>query len=74
VATEALKRGFPITVIQPDEKRPLFKKWNSHPTRSLSFAQQWALEFPFHHVGIVGTKGIDKLMFLDIDADGVVEL
>lgn len=73
VAAEVLERGFPITVILPDEKRPLFKKWNDHPTTSLSFARQWALEFPSHHVGVVGTKGIDKLMFLDIDADGVEE-
>ena len=73
VATEALERGFPITVILPDEKRPLFKKWNVYPTTSLSFAQQWAFEFPNHKVGVVGAKGIGNLMFLDIDADGVEE-
>ena len=73
VALAAYARHFPSTPVTPHTKIPALWRWNIHPTLNQSEILQNAKDFPHHNVGIVGRKGVGKLVFLDIDAPGVLE-
>jgi hypothetical protein len=73
IATAALERGFKVTPVSPAEKRGVLLRWNRHPSTNRSEIMQHAKDYPTHNVGIVGRRGIGNEMFLDIDADGVLE-
>ena len=51
----------------------MLPQWNRHPSTKLSEIIQHAKDYPAHNVGVVGRRGIGNDMFLDIDADGVLE-
>lgn len=50
-------------------------RWNQfeHPATNLSLIRQDAESYPNGHVGVVGTRGVGNLCFLDIDAPNVIE-
>ena len=73
IATAALERGFKVTPVSPTEKRGVLPQWNRHPSAKLSEIIQHAKDYPTHNVGVVGRRGIGNEMFLDIDADGVLD-
>jgi hypothetical protein len=73
IATAALERGFKVTPVSPAEKRGVLPQWNRHPSTKLSEIIQHAKDYPTHNVGVVGRRGVGNDMFLDIDADGVLE-
>jgi hypothetical protein len=73
VALAAYGRHFPSTPVTPYTKIPALWRWNIHPTLNQSEILQNAKDFPHHNVGIVGRKGVGRLVFLDVDAPGVVE-
>jgi hypothetical protein len=73
IATEQLRRGFETCPVHPKEKHGV--RWDQfiRPTTNLTMILQHAKDYPHHNVGVVGKRGIGRLCFLDIDADGVVE-
>ena len=73
IATAALERGFKVTPVSPAEKRGVLLRWNRHPSTNRSEIMQHAKDYPTHNVGVVGRRGIGNDMFLDIDAEGVLE-
>lgn len=73
IATAAVERGFKVTPVSPAEKRGVLPRWNRHPSTKLSEIMQHAKDYPTHNVGVVGRRGIGNDMFLDVDADGVLE-
>ena len=73
IATAALERGFKVTPVSPAEKRGVLPRWNRHPSTKVSEIIQHAKDYPNYNVGVVGRRGIGNDMFLDIDADGVLE-
>ena len=62
-----------MTPVSPAEKRGALPRWNRHPSTKLSEIIQHAIDYPTHNVGVVGRRGIGNDMFLDIDAEGVLE-
>ena len=73
IAAAAIERGFKVTPVSPAEKRGVLPQWNRHPSTKLSEIIQHAKDYPTHNVGVVGRRGIGNDMFLDIDADGVLD-
>jgi hypothetical protein len=73
IATAALERGFKVTPVSPAEKRGVLPQWNRHPSTKLSEIIQHTKDYPDYNVGVVGRRGIGNDMFIDIDADGVLE-
>jgi hypothetical protein len=73
IATAAIERGFRVTPVSPAEKRGVLPRWNRHPSTKLSEIMQHAKDYPTHNVGVVGRRGIGNEMFLDVDAEGVLE-
>ncbi len=73
IATAAIERGFKVTPVSPAEKRGVLPRWNRHPSTNLSEIMQHAKDYPTHNVGVVGRRGIGNEMFLDVDAEGVLE-
>ncbi len=73
IATAALDRGFKVTPVSPAEKRAVLPRWNQHPSTNRSEVMQHSKDYPTHNVGVVGRRGIGNDMFLDIDAEGVLE-
>jgi hypothetical protein len=59
--------------VSPAEKRGVLPQWNRHPSTKLSEIIQYAKDYPDYNVGVVGRRGIGNDMFLDIDAEGVLE-
>jgi bifunctional DNA primase/polymerase-like protein len=74
VATEQLRRGFKVTPVHPLEKRGVLHNQFKRPATTLSEVMQHAKDFADHNVGVVGVRGVGNHCFLDIDAEGVVEL
>jgi hypothetical protein len=73
IAAAAIERGFKVTPVSPAEKRGVLPQWNRHPSTKLSEIIQHAKDYPDYNVGVVGRRGIGNDMFLDIDADGVLD-
>jgi len=73
IATEQLRRGFETCPVHPEEKHGV--RWDQfiRPTTNLTMIMQHAEDYSDHNVGVVGKRGVGRLCFLDIDADGVVE-
>ena len=73
IATAALVRGFPTTPVNPLKKGGVLPRWNVYPTTNLSEIMQHAKDYANYNVGVVGRRGVGNLLFLDIDAEGVLE-
>lgn len=73
IATAMLERGFAVTPVHPQNKRGVFWGQYKHPATNLSEVTQLSKDYANHEVGIVSRRGINKVMFLDIDGKGVLE-
>jgi len=73
IATAMLQRTFAVAPVHPKEKRGVFWGQYKHPARNLSEVIQFSKDYPDHEVGIVSRRGINNLLFLDIDGEGVLE-
>jgi hypothetical protein len=73
IATEQLRRGFETCPVHPEEKHGV--RWDQfiRPTTNLTMIMQHAEDYSDHNVGVVGKRGVGRLCFLDIDADGAVD-
>jgi hypothetical protein len=49
------------------------RNWQNHQATTPEEVLKHAKYYPHHNVGVVGKRGIGRHMFLDIDAEGVVE-
>jgi hypothetical protein len=49
------------------------RNWQNHQATTPKEVLKHAKSYPHHNVGVVGKRGIGRHMFLDIDAEGVVE-
>jgi hypothetical protein len=49
------------------------RNWQDHQATTPEEVLKHAKYYPHHNVGVVGKRGIGRHMFLDIDAEGVVE-
>lgn len=74
IATPMLEKGFTVWPVKPEPEKAGEFGWNNQsyyadePTHRCL-----ALKFPDHNAAVVSRRGIGNLMFLDIDADGVLE-
>jgi hypothetical protein len=71
IALEQLSRGFPTC---PTESKHGVR-WNqfSNPANNKSLVRVDAESYPNGNVGVVGTRGVGNLCFLDIDCMGLAE-
>src|SRR6266704_6720732 len=73
IATPLVKRGFRVTPVHPQTKSGVMKNWQDHQATTPEEVLNHAKYYPNHNVGVVGKRGVGRHMFLDIDAEGVVE-
>lgn len=73
IATPLVQRGFRVTPVHPETKSGVMRNWQNHQATTPDEVLQQAKYYPHHNVGVVGKRGDRRHMFLDIDADGVVE-
>ena len=73
IATPLVARGFRVTPVHPETKSGVMKNWQNHQATTPAEVLKHAKYYPNHNVGVVGKRGVGRHMFLDIDADGVLE-
>ncbi|HTT24500.1 MAG TPA: bifunctional DNA primase/polymerase [Candidatus Sulfotelmatobacter sp.] len=73
IATPLVERGFRVTPVHPETKSGVMLNWQNHQATTPDEVQKHAKYYPHHNVGVVGKRGVGRHMFLDIDAEGVVE-
>jgi hypothetical protein len=73
IATPLVERGFRVTPVHPETKSGVMRNWQNHQATTPDEVLRHAKYYPHHNVGVVGKRGIGRHMFLDIDAEGVVE-
>lgn len=73
IATPLVQRGFRVTPVHPETKMGTMKNWQNHQATTPDEVLKHAKYYPNHNVGVVGKRGVGRHMFLDIDAEGVVE-
>jgi hypothetical protein len=73
IATPLVERGFRVTPVHPETKSGVMRNWQDHQATTADEVLKHAKYYPHHNVGVVGKRGVGRHMFLDIDADGVVE-
>jgi hypothetical protein len=73
IATPLVLRGFRATPVHPKTKSGVMKNWQDHQATTPEEVLRHAKYYPNHNVGVVGKRGVGRHMFLDVDADGVVE-
>jgi hypothetical protein len=76
VGKAALARGFAITPIDPETKKPNMERWNTHPVRTYTDLLQRAFDHANDNVGVVMRHpryGDCGHFVFDVDAPGVIE-
>ena len=73
IAARQIARGFGVAPVHPGEKRGILWNQFSNPATTISEVIQHAKDFPDHNVCVSSHRGIGRLFFLDIDAEGVIE-
>jgi len=73
IATPLVQRGFRVTPVHPETKSGVMRNWQNHQATTPDEVLQHAKYYPHHSVGVVGKRGVGRHMFLDIDAEGVLE-
>lgn len=73
IATPLVVRGFRVTPVHPETKSGVMRNWQNHQATTSEEVLRHAKYYPHHNVGVVGKRGVGRHIFLDIDADGVVE-
>jgi hypothetical protein len=73
IATPLVLRGFRVTPVHPETKSGVMRNWQHHQATTPEEVLRQAKYYPHHNVGVVGKRGIGRHMFLDIDANGVLE-
>jgi Bifunctional DNA primase/polymerase, N-terminal len=74
IATPLVERGFRVTPVSPETKMGVMKNWTNWQITTPDEVVKYSTgKYAHHNVGVVGKRGVGRDMFLDIDADGVVE-
>ncbi len=73
IATPLVERGFRVTPVHPETKSGVMRNWQDHQATTPDEVLRHAKYYPHHNVGVVGKRSVGRHMFLDIDADGIVE-
>ena len=73
IATPLVERGFRVTPVHPETKMGVMKNFQNFQLTTIEDVRKYAKYFPHHNAGVVGKRGVGRHMFLDIDAEGVVE-
>lgn len=73
IAMPLVNRGFRVTPVHPRTKSGVMRNWQNHQATTPDEIRKHAHYYPNHNVGVVGKRGVGRHMFLDIDAEGVVE-
>jgi hypothetical protein len=73
IATPLVERGFRVTPVHPETKSGVMRNWQNHQATTPDEVLKHAKYYPHHNVGVVGKRGVGRHMFLDIDAENVLE-
>jgi Bifunctional DNA primase/polymerase, N-terminal len=73
VGMPLLERGFRLTPIDPKTKSPSTANWQLWQVTSIEKLTKEAKYHRDDNVGVYSSRGVGNLIFLDIDAAGVVE-
>jgi hypothetical protein len=73
IATPLVEQGFRVTPVHPETKMGVMKNFQNFQLTTIEDIRKYAKYFPHHNAGVVGKRGVGRHMFLDIDAEGVVE-
>jgi hypothetical protein len=74
IAMSMRKKGFTVWPVKPEPEKAGEYGWNNLAYYADEIAHRClARKFPSHNAAVISKRGVGKLMFLDIDSDGVLE-
>jgi len=76
IAKPLVERGFRVTPVHPETKCGVMKNWTQWQLKTAQEVEEFIRKNPkytSYNAGVVSKRGVGREMFLDIDADGVVQ-
>jgi hypothetical protein len=74
ISTPMSKKGYTVWPVKPEPEKAGEFGWNTQAYYADEIVHRClARKFPNHNAAVISKRGVGNLMFLDVDADGVLE-